>query len=1068
LALWIVAASGCSSSGSDDVIVATPSIAGTVTAVVGGTKTLTITFNSSDTLPITDLSVTEGLSSLATGWSGPPSVDCATVTVGSGCVLTLTYAPTATAAGTLNLRFSYKSNGGTAKIGSIAIPYLAAEHDTVAATAAPTGQISSVVGTSQAVTLTFTTDDGKSATSLNVTGLTTLPAAWRSPVHSFSCATVSTGSGCVLTLSFAPTVSATGTLNLTYGYVDDAGTPKSGTVSIPYSGTSGNNSVIGTVSPSGQIVAVSGASQAVAVTFTTDDHNPATDLSVSTDLTALPTGWSALGSSFTCSNVSTGNGCQLNLTFAPVAATAGTLTLAFSYRDGGGVIKTGTLNIPYAGTEHDNAVATVTPGGQIAAIVGSSQVLSVTFTTDDGETASALSLTSDLTALPSGWTSAVGSFTCNSVSTGSGCVLPLTFTPAAPGSGTLSLNYAYVDAAGADKTGTVNIPFTSTSNNNVIGTVSPSGQIVAVTGGSQAVAVTFTTDDHNAATDLSVTTDLTALPTGWSASGSSFTCSNLSTGNGCQLNLNFAPTAAGSGTLALSYTYLDNSGAAKTGTLDIAYSAAAHDNVVGTAAPSGQINAVVSAGSQPVTVTFTTDNSTATALSLTTALNSLPAGWTSTASNFSCSTVVSSGNGCQLALTYSPGSVTSGTLTLQYAYVNNAGVASTGNVNIPYAATADDNVVGTVSPSGTLNAVTSTTQSVTVTFTTDDGNTGTDLSIANSGTGGIGSLPAGWSVSGGASSFACASINTGTGCQLALTYAPTAPATGTVTLNFSYLSNSGATKTGTVSIPYAATVVHVYVAQYGPGLSVCTGGTTLSGCASTGGLNHATGIAFYGSYAYVSQFGSSVSVCAVAGDGTLSSCTSTGSGFTDVTKLSVQGTQLYGANANNPGKVTYCAINTSDGTLSNCAVTAANTDSNGVSGVAVGPTYAYVGSSSLAPSVCTVNVDGSLTNCTTTSAGHSSDLALSDGFVYLAGGNGTVQSCPVNSDGTLGACLTNTVLSGYNTNAVAISGSTAYVGVTNYSTEHVYACSITSGVLSNCVVSDGGGSYSNIWSIAVH
>jgi len=71
LACWIVAANGCSSSGSDDVIVATPSVPGTVTAVVGGTKSLTITFNSSDTLPITDLTVIAGLSSLPVGWSGP-------------------------------------------------------------------------------------------------------------------------------------------------------------------------------------------------------------------------------------------------------------------------------------------------------------------------------------------------------------------------------------------------------------------------------------------------------------------------------------------------------------------------------------------------------------------------------------------------------------------------------------------------------------------------------------------------------------------------------------------------------------------------------------------------------------------------------------------------------------------------------------------------------------------------------------------------------------------------------------------------------------------------------------
>ena len=55
----------------------------------------------------------------------------------------------------------------------------------------------------------------------------------------------------------------------------------------------------------------------------------------------------------------------------------------------------------------------------------------------------------------------------------------------------------------------------------------------------------FTTDDGNAATQLTLATDLSALPAGWSSSASSFSCAIVSTGNGCQLLLNFAPTAAG-------------------------------------------------------------------------------------------------------------------------------------------------------------------------------------------------------------------------------------------------------------------------------------------------------------------------------------------------------------------------------------------------------------------------------------------------------------------------------------------------------------------------------------------
>ena len=120
-----------------------------------------------------------------------------------------------------------------------------------------------------------------------------------------------------------------------------------------------------------------------------------------------------------------------------------------------------------------------------------------------------------------------------------------------------------------------------------------------------------------------MTSGLSTLPSGWSATGSSFTCASVSTGNGCQLNLTYAPTAATTGTVTLGFSYRDSAGTAKTGTLNIPYTATAHNNVTGTAAPSGQINAVIGAGTQPVNVTFTTDNSTATALTLTTALEFL-------------------------------------------------------------------------------------------------------------------------------------------------------------------------------------------------------------------------------------------------------------------------------------------------------------------------------------------------------------------------------------------------------------------------------------------------------------
>jgi len=82
-----------------------------------------------------------------------------------------------------------------------------------------------------------------------------------------------------------------------------------------------------------------------------------------------------------------------------------------------------------------------------------------------------------------------------------------------------------------------------------------------------------------------VTSDLSALPSGWSSGASSLSCASVTASSGCQLNLSYAPTLLGSGTLAIGYAYTDNAGAAKTGTVSIPYSATVHDNVIGSGIP---------------------------------------------------------------------------------------------------------------------------------------------------------------------------------------------------------------------------------------------------------------------------------------------------------------------------------------------------------------------------------------------------------------------------------------------------------------------------------------------------
>jgi hypothetical protein len=552
----------------------------------------------------------------------------------------------------------------------------------VAATAS-VDALAVAVGTSQTVTVTFTSTDGLPISGFSVYGsLGTLPAGWSAPT-SLTCAIVGPGSGCVLSLTYAPAAVETGTLTLDCVYVDNAGLPRTPgpCMTLAYSATATNH-IVASVSPIGEIDAKVGGKQPVSVTFTTDDGNAVTALTLSTNLGALPAGWSSKATGLNCAVVSTGNGCQLALDFAPTGATAGTLTLNYSYTDGSGAASSGALNVPYATTPRETVVASVSPNGQInAALMGGQQSVTVTFTTNDGNAASGLRLVSDLSKLPAGWSSTSTAFGCDSVSTGNGCQLQLKFAPVALGGGTLTLRYSYNDAGGMPNFGLLTIPYAATTNDNVVGTASPTGQIVAMLGSpAQAVAVTFTTDDNRLATAL--TSSLAALPAGWTSTTGSFACSVLGSGSTCQLMLSYAPTGVDNGTLTLSYAYVNNADEAKTGSVAIDYRTTTNDNVVAAVNPTS-LSVVTGSGSNPVMVTFTTDDGNV-ASSLSADLTALPADWSS-ASSFSCATV-SVGASCQVSLNYSPTVAASSTLSFGYSYVNSAGTTKTGTVSIPYTA----------------------------------------------------------------------------------------------------------------------------------------------------------------------------------------------------------------------------------------------------------------------------------------------------------------------------------------------------------------------------------------------
>lgn len=608
----------------------------------------------------------------------------------------------------------------------------------------------------------------------------------------------------------------------------------------------------------------------------------------------------------------------------------------------------------------------------------------------------------------------------------------------------------------------------SATDDSVQAVPSVSGTVTAKQNSSRSVTITFTSSDGHPISDLSA--DVGSLPSGWSGPGT-FSCARVTSGSGCVLTLTYQPTVLGSGTLTLRYSYTNNDFHNETGTVSLDYATTSDDNVVATASPTGQI-AATPGSTQPVTVTFTTDDGQpATNLILTTSLGALPTGWLAGASSFTCSSV-STGSGCQLALTYAPQVVGGGTLILNYSYTDNEGTAKTGALNLSYASTTNDSVVGTVSPTGQITTTVGGNTTVTVTFATNDGNPATELAISSSAL--SSSLPSGWNSP--ASSLSCPTVSNGTVCTLSLSYAPSAAASGTLSLPFSYNNDAGSAETGTVSISYLANLPHLYVANFGSAVKECTlnSNGTVSACAaaaSSGGAATPSGIAFSGNTVYETDYNNGViDVCTVNSDGSFSSCSAQVTGLMYPWALTISGSYLYVTSVYTYGSVMACPI-ASDGSLSTCSATGVGV----ATGIAIDNGYAYISAgpgSSTVMNKCVVNGDGTLSGCVSTGSGFNQPgfVTASGNYVYVsdAGSTNLVSVCTIGSAGALTNCATSAISGGYSPpNYLAISGNNAYI---SSNSNHIYLCTVSSsdGSLSNCNVADGGGSFSTPQQMAFH
>lgn len=185
-------------------------------------------------------------------WVQTGEFNCPTLSVDQSCILSLTYSPRALShSGKLAIKYSYvvdssdalsttgkTSTSSGSQSGSLNLDYTATNTNNVNATINPSPPIQELIGLNQSVVITFSSDNIKNATNLQITsGLSNLPVAnagWSGPSQ-FSCASLQ--QSCVLTLSYAPTlVSQSGTVNLSYSYTNSDGSISNATIVIPYQG----------------------------------------------------------------------------------------------------------------------------------------------------------------------------------------------------------------------------------------------------------------------------------------------------------------------------------------------------------------------------------------------------------------------------------------------------------------------------------------------------------------------------------------------------------------------------------------------------------------------------------------------------------------------------------------------------------------------------------------------------------------------------------------------------------------------------------------------------------------
>lgn len=516
--------------------------------------------------------------------------------------------------------------------------------------------------------------------------LGSLPAGWSwtgstsSNVDPSVFTGVSTGSGSQIFLTFSPTsTSNSGTLSL--DLLSNTGDVIR-TITFPYQATTDNNVVPVTSVPVQVVSTSSSGIQPVIVSFLSDSTTPITNFSVPS--LSLPAGWTSTASSLSCPVVN--NSCFLTLNYNPaLAASSGVVTITGTGTSSSSATKQVTVSIPYSnnGTASGSNLVPIVNSGQpvVAGALGSSQVVPITFKASGSTPVTGVTLSG---TLPAGWTTLSGSSTVSSstasvLSAGANnFVVNLVYSPTgSASSGVQSFALTATGTSGSNTITTgVNVNYQSTpaSSNNLIASTTSLGNVGSTTSGQQQIGVSFFTDNGTLATGVVLNaTDVATLSSlGIAVSPSLNVCDGTTTSSACNVTLTYNsslnPSLTGANTLR--YTYYDQSGTSKDGTLVFNFAPATQTQMMATLSTGlpvvGTYDSLApGANATPVTVSFTTNQGTGI---LENIAATLPGGWVlSSGPTLPCS--VTTTPSCSATYTYQPTALTSSTsFDFNYTY----------------------------------------------------------------------------------------------------------------------------------------------------------------------------------------------------------------------------------------------------------------------------------------------------------------------------------------------------------------------------------------------------------------